>query len=56
MLAYPKAISADKLCLGDNVIFKCNMTKILQKVMQEDSSYWKACRFLDEMTVENPSI
>ena len=56
MLADPKAISADKLCLGDNVLFKRNLTKLLQKVMQEDSRYWKACIFMDDTMVENPNI
>ena len=56
MLADPIAIAADKLCLGDNVLFKCNMMKLIKKVIQEDISYWKSCRFLDKMTVENPRI
>ena len=56
MLADPKAIASNELCLVDNVLFKCNLTKILRKVMQEYISYWKACRFLDNMTVGNPSI
>ena len=47
MLAGPKEIAADEICSGDNVLFKFNMTKLLQKVMHEDSSYWKACIFLD---------
>ena len=29
MLAEPKLIAADELCLGENVLFKCNMTKLL---------------------------
>ena len=51
MLAYSKAIAAGKLCLVENVIFKCSIAKLLRKVMQEDSRYWKDFIFLDEMTL-----
>ena len=36
MLSDPKAFAANKLCLGENVPFTCNLKKLLQKVMQED--------------------
>ena len=29
MLADPKVVAVNKLCLGDNVLFKCNMTMLL---------------------------
>ena len=39
VLADPKAIAANGLFLGNNVLFKCNLAKLLRKVMQEDSNY-----------------
>jgi hypothetical protein len=35
---------------------KQNLTALLRKVMQEDSSTWDALRFLDEIKDENPGL
>jgi hypothetical protein len=49
-------VAADEISRGDNAFYAKNLAVVLQKVMQEDSSYWDAHRFLRELQVINPYV
>jgi hypothetical protein len=51
-----KLASEEFLLKDDNPMLKQNLTALLRKVMQEDSSTWDALRFLDQMKESNPGF
>jgi hypothetical protein len=53
-LSSKKSLASEEFLLNeDNPMQKQNLTALLRKVMQEDSSTWDALRFLDELKEEN---
>jgi hypothetical protein len=48
--------SEEFLLKDDNPMLKQNLTALLWKIMQEDSSTWDALRFLDQMKASNPGL
>ena len=48
--------SEEFLLKDDNPMLKQNLTSLLRKVMQEDSSTWDDLRFLDQMKESNPGF
>jgi hypothetical protein len=56
-LSSKKSLASEEFLLNeDNPMQKQNLTALLRKVMQEDSSTWDALRFLDELKDENPGF
>jgi hypothetical protein len=56
-LSSKKSLASEEFLLNeDNPMQKQNLTALLRKVMQEDSSTWDALRFLDESKDENPGF
>ena len=49
-------MASQEFLLTDDPMQKQNLTSLLRKVMQEDSSTWDALRFLDEMKGTNPGF
>jgi hypothetical protein len=52
----PLWASEESLLKDDNPTLKQNLTALLRKVMQEDSSTWDALRFLEQMKKSNPGF
>jgi hypothetical protein len=48
--------SEDFLLKDDHPILKQNLTSLLQKIIEEDSSTWDALCFLDQMKASNPGL
>jgi hypothetical protein len=48
--------SEEFLLKDDNPMLKQNLTALLRKVMQEDSSTWDALQFLEQMKESNPGF
>jgi hypothetical protein len=48
--------SEEFLLKDDNPMLKQNLTALLRKVMEEDSSTWDALRFLDLTKADNPGF
>jgi hypothetical protein len=48
--------SEEFLLESNNPMLKQNLTALLRKVMQEDSSTWDALQFLDQMKESNPGF
>jgi hypothetical protein len=46
--------ASKEFLLSDDPMQKQNLTTLLRKVMQEDSSTWDALRFLEQMKASNP--
>jgi hypothetical protein len=46
--------ASDEFVLNDDPMQKQNLTSLLRKVMQEESSTWDALHFLDQMKATNP--
>ena len=56
-LSSKRSLASDEFLLkDDNPMLKQNLTSLLRKVMQEDSSTWDALRFLDQMKESNPGF
>ena len=55
-LSSKRPYASDEFVLNDNPMQKQNLTSLLRKVMQEDSSTWDALRFLDRMKETNPGF
>jgi hypothetical protein len=55
-LSSKRPYASDEFVLSDNPMQKQNLTSLLRKVMQEDSSTWDALRFLDKMKATNPGF
>jgi hypothetical protein len=56
-LSSKKSLASEELLLNeDNPMQKQNLTALLRKMMQEDSSTWEALRFLDELKDGNPGF
>jgi hypothetical protein len=56
-LSSKKSLASEEFLLNeDNPMQKQNLTALLRKVMQEDSSTWDALRFLDESKDEHPGF
>ena len=55
-LSSKRPYASDEFVMNDNPMQKQNLTTLLRKVMQEDSSTWDALRFLDQMKATNPGF
>ncbi len=56
-LSSKRSLASEEFVLKeDNPMLKQNLTSLLRKVMQEDSSTWDALRFLDQMKDSNPGF
>ena len=56
-LSSKRSVAAEEFVLNeDNPMLRQNLTSLLRKVMQEDSSTWDALRFLDQMKDSNPGF
>ena len=56
LLSSKKPMASQEFLLTDDPMQKQNLTALLRKVMQEDSSTWDALRFLDQMKSTNPGF
>jgi hypothetical protein len=55
-LSSKRPFASDEFVLNDDPMQKQNLTSLLRKVMQEDSSTWDALRFLDHMKATHPGF
>jgi hypothetical protein len=56
-LSSKRSLASEEFLLKeDNPMLKQNLTSLLRKVMQEDSSTWDALRYLDELKESNPGF
>ena len=56
-LSSKRSLASEEFVLKeDNPMLKQNLTSLLRKVMQEDSSTWDALRFLNKMKEDNPGF
>jgi hypothetical protein len=55
-LSSKRPLASEEFLLNDNPMQKQNLTALLRKVMQEDSSTWDALRFLEQMKETNPGF